>query len=149
MPDETEITTLLSKIRAERNLNDFIVAPSSKGKKKEVQKEIPQTDMPSPPSVLEAVDTEMPNNKSTVFKNRDNKIPHSGFLTKIQHAENTFSFKQKRRFYLDDRLYQTLSLLKLSSDIPNVSTFVNILITHILEENHTDIEAILKSFSKR
>jgi hypothetical protein len=138
MPDETEITTLLSKIRAERNLNDFIVAPSSKGKKKEVQKEIPQTDMPSPPSVLEAVNTEMPN-----------KIPHLGFLTKIQHAENTFSFKQKRRFYLDDRLYQTLSLLKLSSDIPNVSTFVNILITHILEENHTDIEAILKSFSKR
>jgi hypothetical protein len=156
MHNDTEITTLLSQIRAKRDLSDFVVAPSSKGKKKEVQKEVPHpviettnvenTPVMSTPSVFEVVETPKP--KLTTLKHRDNKVHHSHFLARVQQAENTFSFEQKRRFYIDDKLYHTLSLLKFSSNIPNVSTFINILISQVLEENHKDIEAVLRDLNK-
>lgn len=96
--------------------------------------------------VIEVV--EIPKNKPTTSRQRDNKVHHSHFLAKVQQAENAFSFEQKRRFYIDDKLYQTLSLLKLSSDIPNVSAFINILITQVLEENNEEIRTILSKLSK-
>ena len=91
----------------------------------------------------------IPKIKFPTPKQKDNKIHQSHFIAKIQQAENTFSFEQKRRFYIDDKLYHTLSLLRFSSNIPNVSTFINILISQVLEENHQDIEAVLRDLNKR
>jgi hypothetical protein len=117
--------------------------------------EIPSTVTPLMPKATESVIVsevlevvKIPKSKLPSPKQKNNKVHQTLFISKLQQAEDTFSFEQKRRFYIDDKLYHTLSLLKLSSNIPNVSTFINILITQVLEENHKDIEAVLRDLNK-
>lgn len=150
MSNETELTSLLSNIRAKRDMNDFVVEPSNKGKKKVSQNPVPTTgfepnnelEQSPTPSVLEVLSA--PKAKLTSVKEKKIKNHHSDFLSKVLQAENTFSFEQNRRYYLDDRLFQTLVLLKLSGKIRNISTLVNVIVAQYLEENITDIDSILR-----
>jgi hypothetical protein len=177
MSEQAEVIKLLETIRAKRDLGIFAVEPKKSRKQREAAQtvapdlatisatpvivqsdleedkviEIPSTVTPLMPKATEnVVVSEVLEVKSKLPtpKKRDNKAHHSHFLGRVQQAEDTFSFEQKRRFYLDDKLYHKLSLLKFSSNIPSVSTFINILISQVLEENHKDIEAVLRDLNK-
>jgi UDP-N-acetyl-D-mannosaminuronate dehydrogenase len=174
MSEQAEVIKLLETIRAKRDLGIFAVEPKKSRKQREAEQsvapdlatitatpaivqsdleedkviEIPSTVTPLMPKATESVVvSEEVKSKLPTPKKKDNKVHHSPFLERVQQAEDTFSFEQKRRFYLDDKLYHKLSLLKFSSNIPSVSTFINILISQVLEENHKDIEAVLRDLN--
>lgn len=148
MNNETELTNLLSDIRAKRDLKDFVVEVPAKNKKKgQLNTEkatLPQPNIVAEPTITPSVITSI---ETPVRVNQKKYLNPTDFLAKVQLAENSFSFQHNRRYYLDDKIFQTLALLKLSGKIRNISTLVNVILAQFLEENEKDIERLLKDLN--
>jgi hypothetical protein len=164
--DEQEITSLLTTIRAKRDLSSFGNSNQMKNGKVVNPK----------PIVLEEITELKPveNEGNTVTPSRDakgvitpkkerSKPAHSKvirsemgyelgqFLKSAQEAETgeLYSFAHNKRHYLDDDLFQTLVLLKNTGRIRSISILVNAVVSQFLDTHQTDIEALLHKSNKR
>ena len=161
--DEQEITSLLTTIRAKRDLSSFGNSNQMKNGKVVNPK----------PIVLEEI-TEVKPVENTVSPSRDEKgvitskkerlkTAHSKvirsemgeelaqFLKTAQEAEagEKYSFAHHKRHYLDDDLFQTLVLLKNTGRIRSISILVNAVVSQFWNTHQTDIEALLHKSNKR
>jgi hypothetical protein len=167
--DEQEITSLLTTIRAKRDLSSF--GNSNQMKNGKVVN-------PKPIILVETTEVKpVENVQNTVTPSRDeaagkgvimpkkerSKLAHSKvirsemgeelaqFLKSAQEAEagELYSFAHNKRHYLDDDLFQTLVLLKNTGRIRSISILVNAVVSQFLNTHQTDIEALLHKSNKR
>ena len=163
--DEQEITSLLTSIRAKRDLSSFGNSNQMKNGK-----------IPTPKPVISqetnelgmVEDTPKPQNTvreegSITPKKERTKLTHpkiirsemgeelAQFLKTAQEAEagEKYSFAHHKRHYLDDDLFQTLVLLKNTGRIRSISILVNAVVSQFLDTHQTDIEALLHKPNKR
>jgi hypothetical protein len=164
--DEQEITSLLTTIRAKRDLSSFGNSNQMKNGKIPTPKPVISQETNEPetvenvPKIQNVTASEV---EGIVAKKERSKPAHSKvirremgeelaqFLKSAQEAETgeLYSFAHNKRHYLDDDLFQTLVLLKNTGRIRSISILVNAMVSQFLDTHQTDIEALLHKSNKR
>jgi hypothetical protein len=164
--DEQEITSLLTTIRAKRDLSSFGNSNQMKnGKvvnpKPTILEEI--TELKPVENTQSVTASEAWQEGGIVAKKQVSKLTQpkvkrremgnelGQFLNKVQEAEaaEQYTFSQFKRYYVDDDIFQTLISLKNAGRIRNVSVMINTIVGEFLEANQEDIEAFLQSSKKK
>jgi hypothetical protein len=164
--DEQEITSLLTTIRAKRDLSSFGNSDQMKNGKVVNPKPIVLEEITEVKTVENEVNTVREDSygegvikpKKERSKPTHSKVIRSEmgeelaqFLKSAQEAEagEQYSFAHNKRHYLDDDLFQTLVLLKNTGRIRSISILVNSMVSQFLDTHQTDIEALLHKSNKR
>jgi hypothetical protein len=160
--DEQEITSLLTTIRAKRDLSSFGNSNQMKNGKVPTPKPVISQETNEPETVENVTKAQNTEGgikaKKQGLKSVHSKIIRSEmghelaqFLKSAQEAEavEQYSFAHNKRHYLDDDLFQTLVLLKNTGRIRSISILVNAMVSQFLDTYQTDIEALLHKSNKR
>jgi hypothetical protein len=157
--DEQEITSLLTTIRAKRDLSSFGNSNQMKNGKVVNPKPIVLEEITELKPVENEGDTEgviplkreRPKLTPPKVKRREMGNELGQFLNKVQEAEaaEQYTFSQFKRYYVDDDIFQTLISLKNAGRIRSVSVMINTIVGEFLEANQEDIETFLQSSKKR
>jgi hypothetical protein len=168
--DEQEITSLLTTIRAKRDLSSFGNSNQMKNGKIPTPKPVISQETNEPETIENTPRSQ--NTDGTSRENREGGIVAKKqvskptqptvkrremgnelgqFLNKVQEAEaaEQYTFSQFKRYYVDDDIFQTLISLKNAGRIRNVSVMVNTIVGEFLEANQEDIETFLQSSKKK
>jgi hypothetical protein len=159
--DEQEITSLLTTIRAKRDLSSFGNSNQMKNGKVVNPKPIVLEEITELKPVENVQNTvreeggitpkkERPKLTPPKVKRREMENELGQFLNKVQEAEaaEQYTFSQFKRYYVDDDIFQTLISLKNAGRIRNVSVMINTIVGEFLEANQEDIEMFLQSSKK-
>jgi hypothetical protein len=164
--DEQEITSLLTTIRANRDLSSFGNSNQMKNGKVVNPKPIILVETTEVKPVEDVQNTvredsygegviplkkERPKLTIPKVKRREMGNELGQFLNKVQEAEaaEQYTFSQFKRYYVDDDIFQTLISLKNAGRIRSVSVMINTIVGEFLEANQEDIEAFLQSSKKK
>jgi hypothetical protein len=167
--DEQEITSLLTTIRAKRDLSSFGNSNQMKNGKVPTPKPVVLQETNDPktgedvPKAQNVTASEAWQEGGIKAKRQGSKSVHSKvkrsemgnelgqFLNKVQEAEaaEQYTFSQFKRYYVDDDIFQTLISLKNAGRIRNVSVMINTIVGEFLEANQEDIDTFLQSSKKK